>query len=106
MDGGDKKHLWKKLMALKKDIGAKKEELSGLEQKVQAEEKLIGALKAKIEYLVKNHASNKTIAELVQKLTSLVEQENTLKADISVDEADINKESSEAEKIWEEIQAE
>ena len=106
MDGGDKKHLWKKLMALKKDIGAKKEELSGLEQKDQAEEKLIGALKAKIQYLVKNHASKKTIAELVQKLTSLVDQENTLKADISVDEADIKKESSEAEKIWEEIKAE
>lgn len=60
---------------------------------------------AKIENLKKTHASKKTIAEAGAKYNSEVEQDNVIKADISVEKEDIQKETIEAKKIWAEIEA-
>jgi len=65
MRDGNKKALWKKLMALKKEIAMKDKKLIMDKKMEYLDEKEIGVLKAKVEALVKAHADNKTIAEVV-----------------------------------------
>merc|ERR1712166_557285 len=72
MRDGNKKALWKKLKALKKEIAMKDKKLIMDKKMEYLDEKEIGVLKAKVEALVKAHADNKTIAEVIQILTAKV----------------------------------
>lgn len=103
MKSGDKKALWKQLMALKKEIGTKKVEVMALKKADYIDEKAIDTLKAKVEALTKAHASSKTIAEAVLLLTAEVEKDHEIKVDITKEEAAIKADVAEAKKIWAEI---
>ena len=100
---GDNKKLWAELMQLKKEIAENEAKLKELKEEDAIDLKAIDKTKAAIEHLVKEHASNKTIAELVLLLDQEVDKDNSLKADMSVAEADIKQEIIEAKKIWAEI---
>lgn len=100
---GNKKELWKQLMALKKEIALNEIKVSAEMKEELFLEKSIVALKAKIEALVEAKADNKTIAELVLILTAENDKDHQIKVNISIEESAIKEEMVEAKKIWAEI---